>query len=346
MPYNKGDFTQQGVNGDVSALVRLNEKRVMKVVLSSDDESDNCDISGKVYDLLNGADYNIGSEASGNIDINTNGVHDVSAYTTATVQVPDTLADAVISKDFTGITSITTNATDIRNACFENGTSIVSINAPNALKIREKAFKGCTALTTVNLPECTEITFSDSSSAGSQFQNCSALTTINIPKVTKINGYNTFSGCSSLTELILPAVTQIYQGQAAFQNMTSMTRFIASHLTSSIGSAAGIFTGDTALELIDLGKSAPPSGTTPFANCSALATIILRNTSKSTTNSGIYGDTQFGAGGTGGTVYVPSSLLSSYQSDSTWAAIMALNANNQFKALEGSPYEQLDWYEV
>ena len=61
MPYNKGDFTQQGINGDVSALVRLNEKRVMKVVLSSDDESDNCDISGKVYDLLNGTSYDIGS---------------------------------------------------------------------------------------------------------------------------------------------------------------------------------------------------------------------------------------------------------------------------------------------
>lgn len=65
MPYNKGDFTQQGVNGDVSALVRLNEKRIMKVVLSSDDESDNCDISGKVYDLLNGTSYDIGSGGGG-----------------------------------------------------------------------------------------------------------------------------------------------------------------------------------------------------------------------------------------------------------------------------------------
>ena len=68
MPYNKGDFTQQGINGDVSALVRLNEKRVMKVVLSSDDESDNCDISGKVYDLLNGTSYDIGSGGGGGGD--------------------------------------------------------------------------------------------------------------------------------------------------------------------------------------------------------------------------------------------------------------------------------------
>ena len=91
MPYDKGDFTQQGINGDVSALVRLNEKRVMKVVLSSDDESDNCDISGKVYDLLNDTSYNIGStNPTGNIAITENGTGiDVSQYATASVAVPN-----------------------------------------------------------------------------------------------------------------------------------------------------------------------------------------------------------------------------------------------------------------
>ena len=88
MPYDKGDFTQQGINGDVSALVRLNEKRVMKVVLSSDDESDNCDISGAVYDLLNDNVYPIGAGVSGNIEITENGENiNVAPYATATVNV-------------------------------------------------------------------------------------------------------------------------------------------------------------------------------------------------------------------------------------------------------------------
>ena len=60
MPYNKGDFTEQGVNGDVSALVRLNDKRVVKMVLSSDDESSNVDVQGTVYDYLNGESYSLG----------------------------------------------------------------------------------------------------------------------------------------------------------------------------------------------------------------------------------------------------------------------------------------------
>ena len=89
MPYNKGDFTQQGINGDVSALVRLNEKRLMKVVLSSDDESDNCDISGAVYDLLNGTSYPLGgSTPTGTITITENGESiDVAQYRYADVNV-------------------------------------------------------------------------------------------------------------------------------------------------------------------------------------------------------------------------------------------------------------------
>lgn len=86
--FNKGDFTQQGVAGDVSALVRLNEKRVMKVVLSTDDESDNCDISGKVYDLLNGNSYDLGGTTpTGTINITENGDYDVSSYALRTVSV-------------------------------------------------------------------------------------------------------------------------------------------------------------------------------------------------------------------------------------------------------------------
>ena len=93
MPYDKGDFTQQGINGDVSALVRLNEKRVMKVVLSSDDESDNCDISGKVYDLLNGTSYDLGGTTpTGTIAITDTSLTDVAEYRYAQVSVENLVA--------------------------------------------------------------------------------------------------------------------------------------------------------------------------------------------------------------------------------------------------------------
>lgn len=88
MPFNKGDFTQQGIAGDVTSLVRLNEKRTVKLTLSADDASDNCDISGSVIDELNDKTYPIGSGVSGNIEITENGENiNVAPYATATVNV-------------------------------------------------------------------------------------------------------------------------------------------------------------------------------------------------------------------------------------------------------------------
>lgn len=107
MPFNKGDFTQQGVAGDVTTMVRLNEKRTVKLTLSSDDASDNCDISGTVIDELNDKTYPIGTGVSGNIEITENGENiNVAPYATATVNVSggggDTPSEVVyISGTFT-----------------------------------------------------------------------------------------------------------------------------------------------------------------------------------------------------------------------------------------------------
>lgn len=55
--FNKGDFTQQGVNGHVNATVRLNEKRLVKIDLTSNEEDEGCTISGSITDLLNNIVY-------------------------------------------------------------------------------------------------------------------------------------------------------------------------------------------------------------------------------------------------------------------------------------------------
>lgn len=59
--FNKGDFTQQGVAGHVNAILRLNEKRLVNIDLTSNEEDEGCTISGTVTDLLNDKVYNIES---------------------------------------------------------------------------------------------------------------------------------------------------------------------------------------------------------------------------------------------------------------------------------------------
>lgn len=86
--FNKGDFTQQGVAGHVNANLRLNEKRLVNIDLTSNEAAEGCTITGTVKDLLNDKVYGIGSGVSGNIEITENGENiNVAPYATATVNV-------------------------------------------------------------------------------------------------------------------------------------------------------------------------------------------------------------------------------------------------------------------
>lgn len=89
--FNTGDFTQQGVNGHVNATVRLNEKRLVNIDMTSNENAEGCTITGTVKDLLNNKVYNIGSAPSGNIAITANTAEgetlNISQYATATVNV-------------------------------------------------------------------------------------------------------------------------------------------------------------------------------------------------------------------------------------------------------------------
>ena len=86
--FNKGDFTQQGVAGHVNANLRLNEKRLVNIDLTSNEDDEGCTIAGNVTDLLNNEVYPIGAGVSGNIEITENGENiNVAPYATATVNV-------------------------------------------------------------------------------------------------------------------------------------------------------------------------------------------------------------------------------------------------------------------
>lgn len=79
--------------------------------------------------------------------------------------------------------------------------------------------------------------------------------------------------------------------------------------------------------------------TNAIRNSGNLATIIIRSSDVPTLgNNSVFSETAFASSGTGGTFYVPRSLISSYQSATNWSTVLGY-ANNSIQAIEGSQYE-------
>lgn len=77
-----------------------------------------------------------------------------------------------------------------------------------------------------------------------------------------------------------------------------------------------------------------------FAKATSLTNMVLKSDTMialpNTTN--MFNGTPFASGGTGGTVYVPSALISEYQQATNWSTLYAAGTCN-FVAIEGSEYE-------
>lgn len=144
-------------------------------------------------------------------------------------------------------------------------------------------------------------------------RGCTRMKKVYVPKLTSVGSNFGFEGCSALENIILPSITR--------------------------GITASTFANCRRLQIADLGT---PTGllSHAFQNCSLLSIVIIRKTSEVATlaNTGAFSQTPFASGGTGGTLYVPQSLISSYQSANNWSTILGY-ANNQILPIEGSIYE-------
>lgn len=137
------------------------------------------------------------------------------------------------------------------------------------------------------------------------------ITSASFPNVTN-TGQNVFKECTSMTSVSMAklATVQAYE----FQDCTALTSVDLSLCTSIV--AAG------------------------FSGCKKLQTVILRSSSVvSLGNVNAFQNTPLrGYDGLSGVVYVPSSLISSYQTASNWSSIYA-EGHLTFSAIEGSIYE-------
>lgn len=193
-------------------------------------------------------------------------------------------------------------ATEVKASAFINCSQITSVSSDTVKTLRGNCFRSCSGLTSVNFPGVT--TLADDR----LFQDCTALLSIFLPKMTSAIMNYTFSGCTHLETAVFP-----------------------------LGGAVNTqgFVGCSALEKVDLGGATGSIASEAFKN-SKLKILVLRATAARTlSNINAFSGTPFASGGTGGTLYVPNSILSTYQSASNWSTILGYT-NNQIKSIEST----------
>lgn len=257
----------------------------------------------------------------------------------------DAVVDSIIERTITEFKDDT--LTQIGCGSFVGCASLVAVELPNVTKSSSDAqfgaFKGCTSLTKLYIPELTQI-------PGRLCDSCSSIKELSFPKATKMEGNYCFSGCTSLESIDLPLVDNsvfgAFNGCSAltrvnlpllktantqlFANCKSLAHICLPRLVAIVSpnQHTSMFGGCTALKVVDV-----PSVTTieayGFVTCSALTALLLRNPEGVCT---LAATTAFHADAvTSGKmfVYVPGSLVKSYQEDSVWKA-----SGVQFRALE------------
>ena len=142
------------------------------------------------------------------------------------------------------------------------------------------------------------------------FYGCTSLEKIYLPKWKRAAG-NVCQGCTSLEYIILP--------MADYQ----LGQYFANGCTSLIG--------------VDLGTNLGALGSGNVFSSSGLTMLVLRRTAGVVTlgNTNNFNNSPFSSGGSGGTLYVPNSLISSYQTASNWSTILGYT-NNQIKSIEST----------
>lgn len=180
-------------------------------------------------------------------------------------------------------------------------------------------------------------------SSPNTFSGCTNLISVSMPNLKDL--YHTdyiFNGCTKLKTVNMDWMNMTRLGTGIFMNCPALekTTFVLPKIVSPVYSY--FISNNANLLVFDIGGKAS-SVSNFYANalngCSNLATVIIRDSSiRPLGNINAFTNIPFASGKAGGTLYVPSALISIYQSATNWSTILGYE-NNNIVAIEGSQYE-------
>lgn len=185
-------------------------------------------------------------------------------------------------------------ATDIKNNCFANSTTLATAIFTNVSNVGLSAFSNCSALTQVSLPNAITI-------GNSCFSKASKLLTVNLSNAESLGEY-AFRECKAITSINLPQVKALRYW--AFYECDKLAK-------------------------VDLGSCNQFIDGWQFHGCWQLTALIIRSNTVCSapysvidSHNGALYNTRFSNHNKGwGYVYVPRALVNSYKSATNWAVI-------------------------
>lgn len=260
-----------------------------------------------------------GSAALGPKTIRENGIYraasdNLDGYNTVTVEVPNTYAAVDNGKVVSnGALVAQTSRTITENGTFDTTTNDeVVVNVSGGGEGESDLAKLCNG----------------------------SLTRLDDDGITSVNSQLIRGLSTNLATVFLKNLTYIQSGYA-FASAALVTAVFPA--IQKISNAGFFFSGASRLTAVDFGPSFSTESqglrSNTFSGASAMNVLILRKNSLVPLDSiKAFNNTPFASGKAGGTLYVPSALISSYQSATNWSTILGY-ANNQILPIEGSNYE-------
>jgi hypothetical protein len=280
-------------------------------------------------DVIEAIESGGGGSDLGTKAISANGTYkatddDLDGYSKVTVNVPASAVDS-------GTKNISSNGLhDV------TGYESASVSVPNSYVAGDEGkVVSNGALVSQTSDTVTENDTYDTTTISSLTVNVSGGGGDSVAAVMKTIGYECFRYMELPETLIFPSVTRL--DARCFGGATGLKILVLPVVNTMVTYP---LSDNTVIQTIDFGANTPTFDNYTFSGDSSLTTLILRKTSDviALGNISAFNNSPFRSGGSGGTIYVPSSLISTYQSATNWSTINGYGTIT-WKAIEGSEYE-------
>ena len=182
------------------------------------------------------------------------------------------------------------------------------------------------------------------------FYNMTTLTKVDIPNAIKIYN-NAFDKCKALTKIELPNLEEL-SGTSTFMENDELVSVSMPKLVRQTNATTGTFRYCRKLEWADVGGMILNQSNI-FRDCNKLTKLFLRKADSvsALTNVDVFANTPIrGYNSLTAKIYVPSALITAYQSATNWSTIYAAGYVT-FKALEdytldGTTTGEIDWTKI